>query len=463
MRIKIPYWRHVKRYLPRTLFWRSFMIIIVPAMLLQIIVCFIFLDRHWTAMSERLAAAVARETSIILAEFNKLKANNTRVDKIQNKLNEIASMTGMRILYKSRGSLSGANGKIGEWFDTAPFLITELKKIIDNDFVVAMHPRQRKWIKLQIDLKENGLLIVEMPERRLLSATSYIFVLWMLGSSFVLFTIAMLFMKNQIRPIRRLSVAVERFGRGEDVPYFRPEGAVEVRQAGSAFLKMRARIKRQIEQRTAMLVGISHDLRTPVTRMKIEIEMLDDKKTVAGLRSDLEEMEKMLDGYLSFARGEEDEKQKLVYLDELLQNIVNDAQRQGLDIKIKNKMSRLKCRAKPVSLARAINNIIVNGCKYGSRVILSATEDKNELGKPIAKIEIEDSGKGIPEDMLEDVLKPFFRLEKSRNPKTGGVGLGLSIAQDIINAHGGRIELNNKKSGNNNSVSGLIVSVFLPL
>ncbi len=459
MRVKIPYWQHVKKYLPRTLFWRSFMIIVVPAMLLQIIICFIFLDRHWTAMGERLGAAVAGETSVILFEFEKLKSSGITGEDLQNKINKIASMTGMRILYLPKNNISGKHGRIGKWLNTAPFLIKELKKNIDNDFVVAMNPNKEKWINLQIDLKNDGLLIVEMPERRLFSATSYIFVLWILGSSFVLFTIAMLFMKNQIRPIRRLSVAVERFGRGEDVPYFRPEGALEVRQAGAAFLQMRERIKKQIEQRTAMLAGISHDLRTPVTRMKIEIEMLIDEKNAKGLKSDLEEMEKMIDGYLAFARGEEDEKAKIVYLDELLLDVVNTARRQELDVKIISNIPRLKCRAKPVALIRAINNIIINGCKYGDKVNISMKKITNNLERPMVEIVIEDMGRGISDDMLDEVFKPFYRVEQSRNSKTGGIGLGLSIAQDIINAHGGKIELKNKTG----KKKGLKVFIYLPL
>ncbi len=459
MRIRIPYWHHVKKYLPKTLFWRSFMIIVLPAMLLQMILCFIFLDKHWSAMGERLAAAVAGETSVIITQFKKL--NNTMpLKEVQDRLNEMANATGMHIFYQPNGKLPMQHDKIGRWLNMTPFITHELHKKIDYNFAVTKHSRQKRWVQLRIDLGNAGLLIIEMPERRLFSSTSYIFVLWLLGSSFILFTIALLFMRNQIRPILRLSEAVELFGRGEDAPNFRPEGALEVKQAGVLFIKMRERIRRQIEQRTAMLAGISHDLRTPVTRMKIEVEMLEDKQSAEGLKSDLHAMEEMLNGYLSFAQGEQDEESQNIDLGQLLKNLVGDAKRQGYTVKYnQEECPFIEIRGKYIALYRAINNIISNGCKYGESVSISFYKVKNDQNMDMVEIRIDDNGSGIPEESIKDVFKPFFRLEKSRNPETGGVGLGLSIAQDIINAHGGRISLEKLEQRQ----QGLRVLIRLPL
>jgi two-component system osmolarity sensor histidine kinase EnvZ len=315
-------------------------------------------------------------------------------------------------------------------------------------------------IQIRIGIDGRGVLVFDMPEYRLYTATSYIFVLWMLGSAVVLFTIAVLFMRNQVRPIRRLAVAVESFGRGMDAPDFRPEGALEVRQAGVSFLKMRERIRRQVEQRTAMLNGISHDLRTPVTRMKIEIEMLEDRETAEALKSDLDAMEKMLEGYLAFARGEQDEKGEALSLNRFLGNVVENARRQGGNIVFHaDHLPEIQCEVKALALSRALSNIIDNGCKYGTTVEVSLNLIQNDAGHDLAEILVEDNGPGIPEDSYGEVFRPFVRLEKSRNPETGGIGLGLSVAQDIIHSHGGHITLGARKDGK----KGLAVAVVLPV
>jgi len=460
MRIHIPYGKLLKKYLPRTLFWRALMIIIVPTMLLQIIVCFIFLDRHWRAVGARLAMAVAGEINMIAARFEDLRGTSSTED-IQDQLNKLAEATGFRILYQPNTDFTPhQHGAIGRWIDVSPILVEKLHENLDYDFAVGTHPRNTKWAQVRVDVKQGDVLVVELPEYRLFSSTAYIFMLWMLGSSLVLFTIAVLFMRNQVRPIRRLSVAVERFGKGADVPSFRPEGALEVRQAGAAFIKMRERLKRQIEQRTTMLAGISHDLRTPVTRMKIEVEMLEDRDVASGLKSDLDAMEKMLEGYLSFARGQAEEKSEIVYLDHFLTQIVENMRRQGEDVICDLEgLPHLKCRAKPIALSRAIENIIANSCKYGDKAEVTLRQVENKEGHTSAEICIEDNGPGIPEEDYENVFKPFNRLEKSRNPETGGIGLGLSIAQDIIHAHGGWVSLGPRHDGD----SGLSVIVRLPI
>lgn len=435
------------------------MILIIPAMLLQAIVFFVFMERHWSAVGARLAMAVAGDIAVVLRQFDGLYGNVTP-EEITRELNTLMGGTGFVISYDPDAQLAGRHGKIGTWFNISPVMIEKLRNVTSYDFLVGTPSQQHKMLQIRIGPGQRGVLVIDMPEYRLYTATSYIFVLWMLGSALVLFTIAILFMRNQVRPIRRLAVAVESFGRGMDAPDFRPEGALEVRQAGVSFLKMRERIRRQVEQRTAMLNGISHDLRTPVTRMKIEIEMLDDRETAAALKSDLDAMEKMLEGYLAFARGEQDEKGEAVSLNRFLGNVVENARRQGGNIVFHaDNLPEIQCEVKALALSRALGNILDNGCKYGTEVQVSLNLIRNAAGHDLAEILVEDNGPGIPEDSYGEVFRPFVRLEKSRNPETGGIGLGLSIAQDIIHSHGGHITLGARKDGK----KGLAVAVVLPV
>ncbi|MBU6476249.1 MAG: HAMP domain-containing protein, partial [Alphaproteobacteria bacterium] len=286
---------------------------------------------------------------------------------------------------------------------------------------------------------------------RLMDPRTYIFILWLIGSAIVLMAVAVVFMRNQIRPIHRLALAAEKLGKGQDLANFKVEGAREVRQAGRAFLDMRDRIRRQIDHRTAMLAGVSHDLRTPLTRMKLQLAMQQASPENDNLRQDIEEMEKMLEGYLAFARGGGNEPTELVDMRFVLARIAANARRQGAEI-AETCVDHAPLRARPVAIERALSNIVSNACKYAQHVRIGLTTEPEAV-----EVTVDDDGPGIPAAQREDVFKPFFRLEKSRNPKTGGVGLGLSIAQDIINAHGGEISLADSDMG------GLKVIVRLPV
>jgi two-component system osmolarity sensor histidine kinase EnvZ len=301
----------------------------------------------------------------------------------------------------------------------------------------------------------DGVLSVLSPERRLYSFTSYLFIIWMLGSSLVLFSIATLFMRNQIRPIRRLAVAADAFGKGRDISDFRPEGALEVRQAARAFLLMRDRIRRQISQRTEMLAGVSHDLRTPLTRMKLQLAMMPDMAEVEEIKADVAEMQVMIDGYLSFARGDGEEEERQVDLSLLLAEIAGNARREGARLTLDPMVTQGDAVILPLrllSLRRCLTNLIGNAARYGRHVWLSLERRGN-----FVEILIDDDGPGIPEDQREAVFRPFHRLEPSRNQKTGGVGLGLTIARDIARRHGGDILLRDSPQ------KGLRAVVRLPL
>ena len=299
---------------------------------------------------------------------------------------------------------------------------------------------------------DNGVLVVEIPERRVFSSSGYIFLLWVLGASILLLSVSVLFMRNQIRPIRKLAVAAERFGKGQEVPKFKPEGAREVRQAATAFMDMRRRIKRQISQRTDMLAGISHDLRTPLTRLKLELEMLGNRlPQVTDMKQDVDDMERMISSYLDFVRGDGDEGYSYIDLGDLCERLLDQLVRQDhigyLELK-----ERIKLRVRPLLFERALNNIIQNAVKYGEHVWISAFIDDKKL-----QIQIEDDGPGVEEDFYNEIFKPFKRVDSSRNVDSGGVGLGLSISMDIIQGHGGNITLSKSQHG------GLCVVVRLPL
>jgi two-component system osmolarity sensor histidine kinase EnvZ len=258
-------------------------------------------------------------------------------------------------------------------------------------------------------------------------------------------------MRAQVRPVLRLASAAEAFGKGREMETFRPQGAREVRRAALAFIAMKTRIQRQIAQRTAMLAGVSHDLRTPLTRMRLELEMMPDDESVRAMKDDIVEMERMLNGYLAFARGEGSEKPEPSDLAELIEDAVRQARRSGAQVDF-HAQGRLRIPVRPHAFMRCMTNLLENALRYGSRAWVQA---KRRGG--VIEILIDDDGPGVPEDLREEVFKPFFRAEGSRNPETGGVGLGLTIARDLVRGHGGEIVLGDSPLG------GLRVKIRLPV
>lgn len=441
--------RHLKKVLPRTLFGRSLLILVIPVLLIQIITTFVFFDRHWNKMTDRLAFAVAGEIAIIADQIEQ----GVSEDAIKKMSGYAAQSLHLLVSYEQDGVWKEQETK------EAGRHSSSLEKVLAKaiEFQVRRPFRievdlQEKWIAIAIAL-DNGVLYVSSPQRRLFSSSGYIFLLWMIGASLVLLAIAILFMRNQIRPIRRLAVAAERFGKGQGVPAgFKPEGAREVRQAAQAFLDMHDRIRRQMEQRTTMLAGISHDLRTPLTRMKLQTAMMGDSPDVDALKTDILDMERMIAAYLDFVRGEGEEQNEYSDLAEILRRVVMNAKRQEIDTELDVK-GDLSLSVRPVAFERCLNNIISNAKKYANSRVWIAARRLHE----IIEITVDDDGKGVPEEKMGEVFKPFYRVESSRNPMTGGVGLGLPIAQDIVHSHGGEIWLEKSNRG------GLRVVIHLPI
>lgn len=436
----------VKRFLPQTLFGRAMLILITPLILVQIVAVWVFYDRLWDAVARRLAQGVAGDIAVVV-ETRRLAPEMAQRHDF---MNIVGSATNLAFEY-----LPGR--KLIEPDHRARYRLS----LIDEQLAQAMRQSVRRPFRIHhlygrhallIDIQlTDGLLEVFVPIDRLWSSTTYIFLLWMMGTALLTLGVATLFMRNQIRSLRRLAIAAERFGKGRDVTNFRLEGATEIRQVGAAFLLMRERIQRQITQRTEMLAGVSHDLRTPLTRMKLELELLSGEQEIEELKSDVAEMERMVEGYLEFARGEGSEQPQIVDLVELLNIAASNARRAGTEISL-SMPEEFHLAARPDAIRRCLANLIGNAARHGQHVWVTALPDAESVD-----IMVDDDGPGIPEPQREDAFRPFYRLEGSRNRATGGTGLGLTIARDIVRGHGGDLTLETSPQG------GLRARVHLPL
>jgi two-component system osmolarity sensor histidine kinase EnvZ len=423
-----------KAVLPRSLFGRAVMIIVTPLMLLQVVATWVFYEDHWDTVSRRLAYSVGGDVAAVI-ELMKLAQEPEDYARI---FDIARDKMDLRIDFVPGDMLPNEPVVVRETL-VDRLLANALNARVNRPFLIDSRSL-KNFIEIHVQLPE-GVLRVVVRRTRLFSSTTYVFILWMVGTSMALFGIATLFMRAQMRPIRRLASAANAFGKGRNVPDFKPEGAEEVRQAGAAFNLMRARIQRQIQQRTEMLAGVSHDLRTPLTRMKLELAMLPESNEVAELKADVAEMEKMVEGYLAFARGEGTEQPELTDLAQLLREVVSSAARAGTAIELEVE-GPMPVSIRPDAFRRCLNNLIANAQRHARRIAVTA----EYVGAAI-EIAVDDDGPGIPEAMREEVFRPFFRLDSSRNPETGGIGLGLTIARDVMLSHGGDITLGRSPLG----------------
>jgi two-component system osmolarity sensor histidine kinase EnvZ len=314
-----------------------------------------------------------------------------------------------------------------------PFFLSALDERVGLPYHIIA-PKGEKLLTIEVQLGE-GVLAVTALRKRLFSSTTYVFVIWMVGTSLLLFGVAIIFMRNQVRPIRKLAIAADAFGKRQEVEKFKPEGAREVRQAATAFLKMKARIERQIEQRTRMLAGVSHDLRTPLTRMKLQLALMGENEDTVDLTNDVSEMEHMLEEYLAFARGDGGEETVETDLSALIEGIVSASKRKGAAIDYHCE-GQINLKVRPNAFKRCVTNLVENAHRYGEHISV-----RIGIRNKAVEVVVDDDGPGIPAEMYEEVFKPFYRLDQSRNIQTGGVGLGLSIVRDVVRSHGGDIQL----------------------
>ncbi len=435
----------LRRFLPRGLFWRSFIIIVAPILLLQAIIAYVFFERDLDTTTRRLARDVAADMAMLVA----LEDNNQSPER--ERLRALAArQLSYRIRFLPGQNISPSHKPPTSTIDVALDDILEQRIGPDRDFRTA---RTGNDFEIRVDVHD-GVLAVLVPRERVTVSKPDIFILWMTGAALILVSIAIIFLKNQVRPIERLARAADSFGKGRGVPDFKPYGATEVRRAAQAFITMRERIERHVTQRTEMLAGVSHDLKTPLTRLKLALAMMPDSDAeITSMRGDVAEMEYMLDEYLAFARGEGGEESLPTDLGELVRDAAVAAakarQREGVAV---NAPEHVTVSVKRAGLRRVLSNLLDNALKHGSKVAISLQRDER-----MVEIAVEDNGPGIPEARREEAFRPFHRLDEGRNLQSGGSGLGLAIARDITRAHGGDLVLGYSSMG------GLKATVRLPV
>ena len=433
--------KFVKNILPKRLFYRALLIVAAPVIILQLIISFVFFDSLWIKTNKGMTRALVNEINTFIEVYN---------DEIYNK----DEITNLFSVYQDLNIDFIKDDDFNYEYDERWFspidrtLRRELKSTFGSDKFWFDTTEYNELIDIRIKY-QSGYFKFLVPKDRVTSSSARIFALWITVPAFIVVLISLIFLKNQTRPITNLAKVAEKFGKGEEIDEFKPSGASEIRRAGYEFDKMRKRILRHLNQRSEMLSGISHDLRTPLTRMKLQIAFIKDKELANKLTEDINEMEKMLNEYLQFTSSSYLEKNEQFNLSDLIKETIKKYNNTNI---ISNLPSDIYLNGRKNLIRRCINNLIDNGIKYGDKVNVELIKSSNNLF-----IKIEDNGPGIPEKEFDNVFKPFYKIDKGRADSKSSVGLGLSIASDIIRSHGGNIKL--EKS----SMNGLGVKIFLPV
>jgi len=421
--------------MPKGLYARALIIIIAPMVLLQSVLTFVFLERHWQTVTRRLSTVTVQNIAMLIDIYR-----NYPQDADAETLKRLAELDlGLRVRFVRGEDLPTANSK--PFFDLLDTTLSdELKRQIGRPFWIDTVGRSN-FVDIRVKL-DDGVMHVLARRSQTYASNSQIFLLWMVGTSLVLLTVAILFLRNQIKPILRLSEAADSFGKGRPPPKdFRPRGAREVRQAANAFIEMRDRIERHVEQRTIMLAGVSHDLRTVLTRFKLQLAMFEDSPELEAMRADVDEMQAMLEDYMAFAKGDAGEEIVRTDVGEILSEVKSQAHG-AKDIAIDVKDAPLVVPIKRHAFKRAIANLVNNAARFAEHVKVSAARQNGAL-----TVEVDDDGPGIPENEREHVFRPFYRIDHARNQDSGSTGLGLAIARDIARIHGGDIALSQSHLG----------------
>ncbi|PJE28276.1 Osmolarity sensor protein EnvZ [Pseudooceanicola marinus] len=427
----------LKRYVPRGIYGRAALILVLPVVTLQLVVSVVFIQRHFEGVTVQMSRSAGRDVQMVLQET------------IEGEGREAAAVLEMQVSQVPTASVPDA-GRL-RWFDLSGRVISRvLREEVPALRIVDLPDDNDVSLYLVQPGLEGELLRLDFDRTRLSASNPHQLLVNMVFFGVLMTVISFIYLRNQLRPITRMAQAAEAFGRGRHVPY-KPAGAVEVRAAGHAFLDMRARIERQIEQRTLLLSGVSHDLRSPLTRMRLAVSMLEeaDRKE---LERDIDDMQRMLDEFLSFARGTAEEVETRVDPIQLVREIVHDAGRAGQDVTLVEAVGEGEMPLRPMAIRRAVENLIGNAVRYGSRAEVSV-----DLTPKALRIRVEDDGPGIPAEKRDEAVKPFSRLDTARNQNRGsGVGLGLSIAVDTARAHGGALRL-----GESNGMGGLQADIVI--
>ncbi len=432
LKLRLAIW--LNRILPKRLYTRALMIIIVPMVLLQAVVAYVFMERHWLAVTARLSAALSQDIAALVDLYEARPAGGGT-----GLLERVAGLRlGLDIDFLSAEGLPSPQGK--PFFDILDEALTnELRRRLQRPFWLDT-VGSSSVLEIRVQLPD-AVMRITARRSQAYASNSHIFLIWMAGSSLGLIFVAVILLRNQIRPILRLADAAEDFGKGRDVQ-FRPRGAREVRRAGFAFLEMKSRIERAIEQRTAMLNGVSHDLRTILTRFRLSLAFLPEGPEIEDMKRDIDEMGRMLEAYLAFARGEAAESAEAADIRALLEVFVADAERSGHIASLRVEGDPV-VRVRPQAFRRLLGNLVGNAARYGDKIEIEAVH-----GEKYLTVTVDDDGPGIPEELREEVFKPFLRLDVSRNQDgDAGTGLGLAIARDIARGHGGEVFLEDSPLG----------------
>jgi two-component system osmolarity sensor histidine kinase EnvZ len=430
--------------MPKGLYARALLIILAPMVILQSVIAFVFMERHWNTVTQRLSAAVVQDIAALIDVYKVYPqdADKTQIRRIaQNRL-------GLTIDFLPANEMPPPGPKpFFSLLDQA--LSIQLRQQIGRPFWIDTVGRSA-LVEIRIQL-DDAVMRVFARRSAAYASNSEIFLFWMVGTSLVLITVAILFLRNQIRPILRLADAAESFGKGREVPNFRPRGAREVRRAAHAFIEMKTRIERSIEQRTTMLAGVSHDLRTILTRFKLELALAGDSAEIEAMKKDVDEMGRMLEAYLAFARGDSGEQSAATDMAEFLEELKADAERHGHRTTVVFHGHPI-VTVRPAAFKRCLGNLVSNAARFAQAISITGHRDHRWM-----TISVDDDGPGIPAQLREEVFKPFLRLDDARNQDEGGTGLGLAIARDIARSHGGDITLGESPLG------GLRATVRVPV
>ena len=432
--------KFLKNILPRRLFYRALLIVAAPIIILQLIITIVFFDSLWIKTNQGMTRALVGEIKTFIEAYDNEKYNNELSDLFTIYLD-------LNVEYKDEKFTKKIRKE--RWFSPIDrTLRRELKSYLGNDHYWFDTTEYKELIHLNIKYK-NGYFKFLIPKDRVTSTSARMFALWITFPAILLIAIAMIFLKNQTRPITNLAKAAERFGKGENIDEFRPSGALEIRQAGYEFDKMRKRIIRHLTQRSEMLSGISHDLRTPLTRMKLQLAFIKDEELSKKISLDIDEMEKMLNEYLQFTSSSFSEKDETFDISELITSIIKKYENNDIFCEL---TPRIYMNGRKNLIQRSFNNLIDNSIKYANKINIYLSKKNNSI-----LVTIDDDGLGIPESEYDNVFKPFYKIDKSRGDSKSSVGLGLSITSDIIKSHGGNILLEKSPIG------GLRVKIFFPL
>ncbi|KQU52133.1 ATPase [Bosea sp. Leaf344] len=433
----------IARYMPTGLYPRALVIVIAPVVLLQSVIAYVFMERHWQTVTQRLSSAVSADIAALIDVYESYPQDQDA--RILSRIAERRLGMDVDIIPDSDLPAPGPR-PFFSLLDNA--LSAELSQQVARPFWLDTVGRS-SLIEIRVKLGKDVMRVLTRRNQAYAS-NSHIFLIWMIGTSLILLTIAVLFLRNQIRPILKLADAAEAFGKGRDAD-FRPRGAREVRRAGNAFIEMKRRVERSVGERTTMLNGVSHDLRTILTRFKLSLALLERSSEIDAIEKDVDEMSRMLEDYLAFARGDAGEAAVETDIRSLLEELKADAERQGHQTQLTVIGDPLVV-VRPDAFRRVLTNLVSNAARYGDRIAIRANHDARYL-----IVMVDDDGPGIPPEQREEVFRPFFRLDEARNVDSGGTGLGLAIARDIARAHGGDIILADSPLG------GLRATVRLPV